>query len=145
MIISRQPNFDNEIKKITQELQHSRKMAKNWNEKVKRREEQLSEVNRLAILDFCSKNAMDYVQLRKVIDHLPPLGDIVATPEMSEEEIKKLMEQSTFNQDETEENLDLEVDSTLLEEDFSDGNENQELEEMEKNKEEIKEHDKKME
>ncbi|MFI3254876.1 MAG: hypothetical protein R3Y63_11180 [Eubacteriales bacterium] len=137
--ISRQTNFDSEIKKITQELQHSRKMAKSWNDKVKRREDKLFEVNRLAILDFCAKNSMDYTQLRSVFENLPPVSTIVETPEMTESEIEELFEESTESQEEIS---DFEVDSSIDGDDFKVDDDNQEREE---NKEELEKHDNTME
>lgn len=107
-------------------------MAKNWSEKVKRREKELSEVNRLAILDLCDKKAMDYNQLRSVFENLPPVVDIVATPEMAEDEIQELIGKSTQTSEEIQ---DFEVDSSILE------GKSKEEQEYEENKEDKKEND----
>lgn len=121
-------------------------MAKKWNDKVARREEKLFEVNRLAILDLCARKSMDYTELRDVIENLPPVADIVATPEMTESEIEELFDQSTQSQEEIP---DFEVDSSFQIEDFSEQEEEsqeiQELEELEENKEELEQNDEIME
>ncbi len=142
--ISRATNFDSEIKKIKQELHHAQGMAKKWNEKVARREEKLFEVNRLAILDLCAKESMDYTQLRTVLENLPPASDIVSTPNMTEtemEELEEYLEESTQSQEEPEDNLDFEVDSSYSEVDFRE----LDKEKIEENKEELEQNDETME
>lgn len=109
--ISRQPNYDNEIKKITQELHHAEKMAKKWLDKVKRRKEELFEINRLAIFYCCEKNLLDYNKLKTIIENLPSVEEIVAqnTEDLELTRCEEVEEENLMEFKEEEEDDDIET------------------------------------
>ncbi len=122
---TKQANFDNEIKKIKQEIHHAEKMSNKWNDTLKRKRNKLVEVNQLAILDCCEKNSLDYGKLRQVLATLPPLEELLKEKQEKYEE--QPSEESTLNFDE---NQDSEVDSSFLKDEFVEIIESQEDEEQ---------------